>query len=192
MEVSDAPLEGPHWHAGAFSASDTLREHDLSALKRTLHGRIGHPNVTLVPGFYSDSLPKIDVAALRPALLVDVDCDLYVSSLTALSWIFSNCLIVPGLSLVRYDDWGTGTNVRKGEQRAHHEISHLFNITWELISEDGRYLPYGAPANAEFRVLDYHPMRHRHGAPISGTATCEKPMVGRAVPRVSKMAARLF
>ena len=43
---------------------------------------------------------------LRPALYVDIDCDFYGATLTALRFLFRHGLIVPG-TLLGYDDWWT-------------------------------------------------------------------------------------
>ena len=169
-------IEGRHWKAGAFSASDALSTYDERALLHGIWEAVGsHPNVTLVSnrdqrrcrrharammgiqefasahanccgsrfpqvsGYLSESLPRMPLRQLRPALLVDIDVDLYVSAKQALRWVFSSGLAVAG-TLVRYDDWvgGEHTNATWGEMRAHAEITREFGVRWRTISCDGR------------------------------------------------------
>ena len=56
---------------------------------------------------------------MRPALYVEIDCDLYSSTSLALEWLLANRLIVPG-TLLGYDDLVSGG--RGGEARAHREM----------------------------------------------------------------------
>ena len=165
-EATDLHLEGRHWKAGAFSASDALGVHNEKTLLSSIWRAIDHPNVTLVSGYYEDSLPKMPRAQLLPALLVDVDVDLYVSAKQALRWLFTSGLIVPG-TLVRYDDWSphvklTGTgglppdsgNASSwGEMRAHGEITREFGVTWEPVSCGGGGGTLATRTRCEVRVV---------------------------------------
>ena len=107
-ESADVPAGklAKRWQAGAFSAADALKVFDGEHLMRHIKDTIGHANVTLVPGFYNESLPPLKLSRFKPALLVDVDCDIYTSAKDVLSWLFASKLVVPG-TLVRYDDWRT-------------------------------------------------------------------------------------
>ena len=69
-------LEGKHWLPGAFSSSDALGIHDLPALMENIERHIDAKEagrVEFVPGFFSDSLPKLDLSRFRKATLVDID-----------------------------------------------------------------------------------------------------------------------
>ena len=72
-EAQGLHLEGRHWKAGAFSAADAAGTYDEATLLASIWRRIGHPNVSLVSGFFSESLPHMPRVPLRPALLVDID-----------------------------------------------------------------------------------------------------------------------
>lgn len=73
---------------------------------RQLRGRFPADRLTLIPGFYNESLTRglARELGMRPAVYVDIDADLYVSTLHALDWLFAERLLVPG-SVVGYDDW---------------------------------------------------------------------------------------
>ena len=126
-------FEGPHWKPGGFSAADALKVYSLPALLAQLKTQIDHPNVTLIPGYFERSLTaKLRKQfAFRPALLVDIDVDLYVSSIQCLSWLFEQRILRPG-SFVRYDDWRS-IGQPHGEARAHREASLRYNVTWRNL-----------------------------------------------------------
>ena len=97
----------------------------------------------LIPGFYNESLR--DGASLarrlrmRPALLLDIDCDLYSSSKQALQFMLEAGLLVPG-TFVYYDDysledWRVSPTKHpyKEERLAHHEITEEWKLTWRQL-----------------------------------------------------------
>ena len=124
--------EGQHWSKGAFSAADALGVWNARMLMDKIFNKIGHPNVTLILGFFNESLPNMHLAHLRPALLVDVDGDLYLSAKDCLTWLFKSNLIVPG-TLLRYDDWHVIHQPTWGEMKAHDEITKEFNVVWKTV-----------------------------------------------------------
>ena len=79
--------------------------------------------ITLVPGFYNESLTPTLARTAPVALYVDINCDLYISTYQALDWLCANRLVVPG-TIIGYDDfkWGleleTGKDGRKNKRRA--------------------------------------------------------------------------
>ena len=152
-ELRGEPIEGRHWRPGAFSSADALGEYSLEKLLARLHEKIGYPNTTLVPGFFNVSLTARRGGRapfpFQPALLVDVDVDLYVSTMQCLSWMIANQLLVPG-SLVRYDDF-RNMRQRNGEARAHRELTRAHRITWrnlgrrDLNSREWQVVAIGDP-----------------------------------------------
>ena len=116
----------------------------MSSVVRKVAARVGHAQrVTLVPGYFNDSLSDelLRDRKLRPALLVDMDADIYLSAIQALDWLFAKRLIVPS-TFVRYDDWPRfnathgrfkGTNFL-GQARAHYELSEKWDVRWKLVA----------------------------------------------------------
>lgn len=96
--------------------------------------KLKHTRSRLIRGFFNESLPKMNISDMRPALLVDVDSDLYVSAKQALSWLFKNHIAIIG-TLVRYDDWNHG-NTLWGEPKAHKEITEECRIKWDTIERN--------------------------------------------------------
>lgn len=134
-----------HFLQGGYSAANALGSTSLRGVMRQVRERVGGHNVTLVPGFFNESLtddlPK--KLRMRSALHVDMDADLYVSAIDALDWMFRHRLIVPS-TFIRYDDWprvnatfgpAKGTNFF-GQCRAHYELSIKYDVTWKLVAKN--------------------------------------------------------
>merc|ERR1719271_2075309 len=78
--------------------------------------------------------------SLGPAFLIDMDADLYISSIQALDYIFREQLARPG-TLIGYDDWwespcaSNDVDVWKyGEAKAHKEIAIKYNVTFRCLA----------------------------------------------------------
>ena len=121
-----------------------------------LRRRIGYQNLTLVPGYFNESLtPQLSMQHhFQPALLVHMDCNMYISTLQAMRWVLQNRILVPS-SYLRYDDWpGNLTKdtsqqlIRKwqklglplsgywGQMKAHVEVSDEFRVSWRRINRN--------------------------------------------------------
>jgi Macrocin-O-methyltransferase (TylF) len=101
-------------------------------------GMVSNSELVLVPGFYEDSLTDALPAELElgKAAFVDIDCDIYTSSIQALTWLFENGLVDTG-TYVAYDDWGGTPGYQQGldgESRAHREITERFGVDWEVVA----------------------------------------------------------
>ena len=82
-------------------------------------------------GFYD----KLELhKEMLPALFIDIDCDLYVSTMQALSFMAENKLIRPH-TIIRYDDWGGTEEYKGGESLAHKRICKKYGIyTKEIMT----------------------------------------------------------
>lgn len=140
----DGVTTNPYWRKGSYP-SDVKRLQD-----RLNKAGIAESQYGIYEGFYCDSLnPALARSAdLRPALYVDIDCDLYVSTYQALDFMFSNNLATTG-TYVGYDDWGDTKTWLEGESRAHKEISEKYGVAFRQCFSWGR-----APVIRKlFRVL---------------------------------------
>lgn len=90
--------------------------------------------VKFVPGFYNESLVPglITSLGLRPAMYVDIDCDLYISTYQALDFMFAHKLAVVG-TLIGYDDYCLTNLGIAGESRAHKEIAHKYGVNFKCV-----------------------------------------------------------
>lgn len=134
------------WKEGEMSVKskinviDTNEYIDFLNLKKT----INYKKFNFIKGFFNESLKKtiIQKYDLKPALFINIDCDIYSSTCDVLEFIFSNNLYVKGVTMIRYDDWGCFYENTKnydgaylsGEGRAHKELCEKYNINCKLIS----------------------------------------------------------
>ena len=130
------------WGAGRDSASDALGVHNTSQLLEILRQHIGpalSAKTTFVQGYFNESLTRQLRAThdFRPALLVDLDCDLYRSTMDAMRWMLLSELLVPG-SVVRYDDWHSPPfwGPLHGQALAHETITRQWGLTWKPWGRD--------------------------------------------------------
>lgn len=119
------------WQQGTFNAADMFKTHSYSALISKISAYVDDPHVQFVRGYYNESCTTELAVRMRPALFVDIDVDLYISTVQAMSFLLENKLLVVG-SLVGYDDWPAGGRAG-GEQRAHREITRKFGLQWRNI-----------------------------------------------------------
>lgn len=137
------------YKAGDFSAKDRLQtksiEDTVKVVKKKISKEFTGKRLKLIPGFFSDSLKDEIVVKykMKPASLVNVDCDTYTSTIECLDFMFRNKLIVPGTT-VRFDDWGSAgyLEYQSGESRAFKEISQKYSIDWLAVHN----INYGKPA----------------------------------------------
>ena len=76
-ETYGVRIEGKHWLPGGFSSKGALKAKTPEEAMRRVAAKLDNPKATLVRGFFNNSLPTMDLSACRPALLVDIDSDLY-------------------------------------------------------------------------------------------------------------------
>ena len=87
--------------------------------------------ITLVPGFYNQSLTPTLARTAPVALYVDINCDLYISTYQALDWLFHHRLARRG-TLISYDDW-FNVPLGNGESLAHEEIAAKYKVKFQYL-----------------------------------------------------------
>ena len=122
-----------YWHPGAFSSTAALGKRSSQPVTQQILRYIDEERVSLVPGFYNESLtPTLKAERkMRPALYVEIDCDLYISTVQALDWMLANELIIPG-TLVGYDDFLSGGE-HAGEWQAHSEMVAKYGLQTKVV-----------------------------------------------------------
>ena len=137
-EEEGMPIECKAWLPGAFSAADQFDADTYGEVKRRIEEHIGPAHggkYTMIKGFFSDSLTPTLAAerGMQPAMLVDVDVDLYISAVQCLDWMFAAGLIVAG-TVVYYDDVSV-VKEEAGELRAHNEVSAKYGVRWRKLHD---------------------------------------------------------
>ena len=120
------------------SAADLLKSYNVTELLAKIRANIASPAtpVDFVVGFFNESLTPTLAAErqMQPALIVDIDTDLYISAFQALSWLFSSRLMRSG-TLVYFDEWP------HGESKAWADVAALYDVvSEELVRDPPRYL----------------------------------------------------
>lgn len=125
------------WNEGEFSSCDYLDVNNpieaANILKNQIQKEYPEYPLEMIVGFYNETLKSCDVSKMKPASWVDIDVDLYSSTIDVLEFMITNKLIVPG-TLFYYDDW---KDTSFGEGRAHEEICEKYNIQMQHLIGTG-------------------------------------------------------
>lgn len=138
---------------GSWNVSDELGTTEFLEIVSMLDSKIDDKRVNWVRGFYNESLTSMTAKLLpfRPALLVDLDCDLYSSTVQALDWMLTHGLIVPG-TVLYYDDWIHGGP--EGQQKAHEEMMEKHGVTFQYRVGSSLH-PNSKPFRSDLRSGDH-------------------------------------
>ena len=142
-ECHAEPLFQDSWAAGGFDSRKLFDKTTPEDASKHIEDIIGNPKYTPVVGFYDKTLTDDLAKTLKPALIIDIDVDLYSSAYTVLDFIFRNKLYKKG-TLLMYDDWGgsLGWETRSsGESRAHAELTKKYGIETKEIFSVGSAFP---------------------------------------------------
>lgn len=124
-----------HWQVGSYNAADIYKTYSSDELQAKIKTYINNSRVELVRGFYNESLTVRLVKSVRPALYVEIDCDLYISTVQALEWMLANRLIVRG-TVIGYDDMKAGG--AGGERQAHEEMVSKYGLKLRSLAPNIR------------------------------------------------------
>ena len=138
-EADGMELECKAWLPGSFSAADQFGAYTFGEVRDKILEHVGPkyaPQTKLIKGFFSDSLtPTLKAEkGMKPALLIDVDVDLYVSCVQCMEWMIQQGLLVKG-TVVYYDDVSIVKADGGGELRAHEELSKKYNLEWRKLHD---------------------------------------------------------
>ena len=134
-EAEGMQKEGPHWNEGAFSIADALKIWNWEELKPYILKTIDSKKVKLIKGYYENVL-NADLFFknnFKPAIFVNIDVDLYKSTIECLDWMIKHKLIIEG-TIIRYDDV-LKIPENTGELQAHKEIMEKYNIVCKRLTK---------------------------------------------------------
>lgn len=111
------------WTQGAFSAPRTKLEEKIRSLNLPPNGYKIHD------GWFKDTLKPdlVESDEFKPAIYVDIDADLYSSTIDVLDFLLAQSLIQVG-TIIGYDDWGDTELWTAGESRAHEEMMQKHGV----------------------------------------------------------------
>jgi len=129
------------------SQPDFQKGHYAADPRNKLIKTYGADRLEFIAGFYNESLTNTlsQERGLNAAQYVDIDCDIYSSTYTALDWMFTQNLIKPG-TVVGYDDWWVipcnapnpiereASPLDVGEGLAHVEISKKHAVRFKCVA----------------------------------------------------------
>ena len=129
----------PEWKTGEFSSCDLLETKSTQEAANLIKEFIQkeHSNhIEMIVGFYEDSLKTAYNSNMKPASWLDIDVDLYSSTIEAMEFMISNNLIIPG-TLIYFDDY-KGTEF--GEGRALKELTKKYDLKLNKLIGEGEIL----------------------------------------------------
>lgn len=128
------------WQEGNFNIVDELKQKDIQTdtyngiklIKSRFEKYLSHQIlIELIVGWYSDLNEQQVVAYnIQPASYIHIDCDLYISTMQALDFLFANHLVKENC-IIRYDDWKNNSYI--GEHKAHLEAMQNYGWRAEFI-----------------------------------------------------------
>lgn len=111
------------WSRGQYAADLPTVAERLKVAER--------PHIRLVPGWFSESLRRPEVRAIKAVAFARIDCDLHQSAAEALDFLTGR--LVDGAILV-FDDWPS--DLDRGETRAFAEWLPRSGLRFEFLSQN--------------------------------------------------------
>lgn len=147
----NSECEDGSWATGTLNSCEHFGSSNIDECVKSVYDKIRpqlneETKLELIPGFFSDVCNKelVEKHNMGPAGYIDIDCDLYSSTIDVLEFVVQNGILVPG-TYIYYDDWG-GTegwqDCLDGESRAHKEITEKYNITCVKLCQIGGTFPH--------------------------------------------------
>lgn len=128
--------QNPEWPEGAFSSLEVFNVKSIPEAIAELYKKWEKysTKVELVEGYYNDSLTDELGESLKnkQASFVHIDCDIYLSTVQAMDWIFKHDLAMKD-SIWRFDDWISTPEWTAGESKAFLEISQKYKLKWNRL-----------------------------------------------------------
>ena len=132
------------WLAGGLNTAEQLGISDWTELCRTIIRNIGHgapDRIHMLRGFYNESLRSGRRLAnrwrMKPALIVDLDCDLYTSSEQAMRFVIDAGILAPG-TYVYLDDimpwvWRNDQLPAVEQKLAFQQLTSEYGLSWDHL-----------------------------------------------------------
>ena len=134
-ETEDIKYNPKNWNEGRFDMSNLG---DIETIKNKIIDFVENDNLSLIDGFFENTLNQNNVEKynMKKATYIDMDCDIYSSTVSALEFFIKNKLLVKG-TIIGYDDWSMGNvdlnEFKGGQSRAHIELCKKYDIIFKRL-----------------------------------------------------------
>lgn len=123
--------QNPEWPEGAFNVQKDFGLKSTEEAMTFVRGNVERKDINLIPGFYSDTLPKMP-RGMHQCSFLHVDVDIYQSTKEVLDFVFQRELLKNG-ALIRYDDWMSTPQYQGGNSLAHIEAEEKYKVEFETV-----------------------------------------------------------
>lgn len=119
---------------GVFDSRQYFQENSIKKIQDIIYQKVNNQKLELIPGYYKDSLNEnlLKEKQFKPAVFIDIDVDLYISTIDLLNFMFSNNLIQKNC-VIYLDDFGGVELYTGGESLAWKEMTEKYNIKYKEI-----------------------------------------------------------
>jgi hypothetical protein len=133
---AEGVFKNPDWKPGVF---DICKDKGLNSVEEAIayvSNYVNKDNVVYVPGYFCDSLTEDLAKNIEEEQIsyLNVDCDLYISSIQVLEFVFKYNLLCIG-SLIRFDDW-QGIPENCGQRLAWRQIINKYRVNYFQLTEN--------------------------------------------------------
>lgn len=125
------------WTTGAFNSKKLFNTDNIDEIVNAIGSKFSKSagkTIDLIRGFYCDSLTDelVIEKGMKPALFVDMDVDLYISTYQSMDWMARNGLIQN--TVIYFDDWADAKEPYTfGESLALVEICDKYKYNYKQI-----------------------------------------------------------
>jgi hypothetical protein len=129
--------KNPIWVKNEFSSQYLFGTNNNNEIINAIMNRIKDEDRKIdyefIEGYFNESLNNNFLKKNpKPAFWIDVDVDLFVSTMDLLDFMFKNKLIVKG-TILSYDDWDGINFWNGGECLAHYKMAEKYKVNFEKI-----------------------------------------------------------
>lgn len=130
------PNAEARWKKGQFNAKEFHKNDNIESIIKSILDRvtpIQAERTKMIPGFFKDVLTtELAGQGMKQASWIDVDVDVYSSTVELLDFMVSNNLVRVG-TIISYDDWSGTEEYKGGESLAHKEFCENHGIKCKEI-----------------------------------------------------------
>jgi len=119
---------------GAFNAMELFGTEDIQEIIQNILKEIGNEKFEIIQGLFKEVLSPVlhKEKKFHPASFIDIDVDLYRSTIDVFRFLFKYNLILPG-TVIYFDDWGGVEEYTGGESLAWKHLVKDYSIKYDTV-----------------------------------------------------------